>query len=552
MKNKKLTLLLCSVAVIACIGILIYAIGSMKPDVYYGTCGDNLKWTLYDGTLTFSGTGKMEDFGYNSTTKVYSLPTYYAYRKSIKEVSIAEGVTSIGKFAFRDCKRLKSVSIPRSVTYIGEYAFGNCKHLKSVSIPEGVESILFCTFEDCTRLTKVILPNSLKKIGIGAFSGCYSLSEITIPDGVNEIQQHAFYWCKSLLSVTIPNSVTKIGHGAFELCIFLREVHLPIGLEIIESCTFNFCFLLKSVTIPNTVKTIGIWAFDWCIALRSATIPESVTEVEEDSFGHTRRLTVFNASATDMSACGVPAKRIIHITQQEALARYFQDNPEQEQYSKQLEQERQKNAKQKKRKQQQQQTKKDKPAGHLKYNGIEICGKRDRFDKMLWENHIVKNTRVIEKTRTKHSRNLDNDTFYDNLPLGIYTFSVYSYITPKSEETFGVEEVIGPSTLEWNNIKKAYDAIKRKLIAEYGQPTEVNEHFSGSFDAASFQQKKAECSCTIVTDLGMVGIEIDVKEIPYEPDDPYDPLLNNDDRLSWILSISYIDKNGFALYEMEE
>ena len=48
------------------------------------------------------------------------------------DVSIPEGVTSIGQSAFAGCKVLKSITIPESVTEIGNSAFYECTALMSV------------------------------------------------------------------------------------------------------------------------------------------------------------------------------------------------------------------------------------------------------------------------------------------------------------------------------------------------------------------------------------------------------------------------------------
>ena len=47
---------------------------------------------------------------------------------------IPDSVTSIGKYAFEDCKSLQSVTIPDSVTSIGNWAFSDCSSLQSIFI----------------------------------------------------------------------------------------------------------------------------------------------------------------------------------------------------------------------------------------------------------------------------------------------------------------------------------------------------------------------------------------------------------------------------------
>ena len=83
-----------------------------------GTCGAEVTWTLdSEGVLTISGTGAMKDYD------PYKAP-WYGSRSRVKSAVIADGVTSIGDYAFRDCYNLASVSIPDSVTSIGDSAFG--------------------------------------------------------------------------------------------------------------------------------------------------------------------------------------------------------------------------------------------------------------------------------------------------------------------------------------------------------------------------------------------------------------------------------------------
>ena len=131
-----------------------------------GTCGANLKWKLTDeGVLTITGTGEMQDWH-------WSKPSPWDAGKSVKQIIIGDGVTTIGDYAFWDCPSLTSVTIGNSVTTIGNFAFYDCRSLKSVTIPNSVRRIEVAAFRSCSSLTLVIIPNSVTTIGDYAFWNC--------------------------------------------------------------------------------------------------------------------------------------------------------------------------------------------------------------------------------------------------------------------------------------------------------------------------------------------------------------------------------------------
>ena len=120
---------------------------------------------------------------------------------TITEITIPDGVISIGKKAFGGCKLLEKVTIPSSVTYIGSDAFGACSSLTSVTIPDSVTYIGDHAFGVCTSLKSVIIPVNLKKIDYKVFEECSSLSSVTIPKSVKIIEKNAFYGCVNLKTV---------------------------------------------------------------------------------------------------------------------------------------------------------------------------------------------------------------------------------------------------------------------------------------------------------------------------------------------------------------
>lgn len=238
------------------------------PDVgaTFGTCGDNLTWTLDTATetLTISGTGAMENYTYDNPAP------WNSQRQNIQNAVISTGVTSIGDYAFSFCN-LTNVTIPDSVTSIGNSAFYDC-NFTSITLPEGLTAIADNMFENCGSLTS-----------------------IAIPDGVTSIGDSAFRWCLDLTSVTIPDSVTFIGDNAFGLCTSLTSVTIPDGVPSIGPETFMGNLSLTSVIIPDSVTSIGESAFKACPEL-SLTIPKSVTTIREGAFSHAKLVAgnIFN------------------------------------------------------------------------------------------------------------------------------------------------------------------------------------------------------------------------------------------------------------------
>ena len=191
---------------------------------------------------------------------------------------IGEGVTSIGKYAFYECNSITSISIPQSVTSIGGDAFIRCtgdltvncnipdftfrySGFNNVTIGEGVTSIGNFAFSDCSRLNSITIPSGVTSIKDGVFSNCKNLASISIPESVTEIREQAFYECSSLTAVSIPESVASIGQSAFYGCSSLSSLTLSNGVVSIGNHAFSECDALTSIIIPSSVTSVGYSAF---------------------------------------------------------------------------------------------------------------------------------------------------------------------------------------------------------------------------------------------------------------------------------------------------
>ena len=103
-----------------------------------------------------------------------------------------------------------SYTIKKGTKVICDEAFAYCKSLKQITIHNSVTDIGKWSFFHCISLQKINIPDTMTDIGNGAFASCESLYQITIPDSVTRIGGMAFYECESLKQIIIPeNSVEK-------------------------------------------------------------------------------------------------------------------------------------------------------------------------------------------------------------------------------------------------------------------------------------------------------------------------------------------------------
>ena len=168
-------------------------------------------------------TGEEQDI--TAETENGKVPEWMYYRnQSVSAVTIPEGTTEIGRFAFSRSS-LRTVTIPEGVTVIDYAAFYHCDNLDNVVLPDTVNTVGAKAFTHTGWLDD-FEENSMDDFLISgdilvAYKG--NLPEVVIPDGVRVIAEEAFRNHTELKKVHLPASVTDIGNDAF-----------PEGIEIIN------------------------------------------------------------------------------------------------------------------------------------------------------------------------------------------------------------------------------------------------------------------------------------------------------------------------------
>ena len=107
-------------------------------------------------------------------------PPWYPHVNRISSLTIGEGVTRIGDYAFMLCSFVTEVVIPESVTSMGDWAFHICTGLQEAYIGDGVTEIAAKAFAECTALKTVVIGKSIQRIGDQAFNTRSSWDQMTL------------------------------------------------------------------------------------------------------------------------------------------------------------------------------------------------------------------------------------------------------------------------------------------------------------------------------------------------------------------------------------
>ena len=167
------------------------------------------------------------------------MPWYDAIPK-ITRLIVDNGVTSLGDCVlhgfdgWHDAESLKEVTLPEGLTYLGDYAFDSAAELKSITLPSTLTTIGGAAFYECTGLTDITIPSDVKTIDSMAFFGCTGLTSVTIPDKVETLRADAFKCCTQLTSINIPKSVKSMETEVFSYCTALTCITFEPGSNLTE------------------------------------------------------------------------------------------------------------------------------------------------------------------------------------------------------------------------------------------------------------------------------------------------------------------------------
>ena len=272
-----------------------------------------------------------------------------------RTATLTKGVSTISDVTIPNTvKGLKSSYINEEivtdyqVTAVAESAFSGFKSLANLTLSEGIASIGANAFYNCTGLKKVVLPSSLTAIGNEAFFGCSSLTDIVckmespagftgsvfsntsatvyVPAGKTEIYKATSGWSNfanmvegdrveetheniTYVYASGGTTATLIKGNTTDADLVIPSVVPGTTMKVtaIDKSAFNSNSSLVNLTIPEGVVTIGAYAFQKCSNLKTVVLPSTLTSIGDYAFDQCKKIETMTS--------GIPATKLFVINE---------------------------------------------------------------------------------------------------------------------------------------------------------------------------------------------------------------------------------------------
>ncbi len=161
-------------------------------------------------------------------------------------------------------------TIPDTVKYIGRNSFWNCKSIKKLTISNGIVKIGYNPFANCDNI-ELASKNPKFIVADGMLLNSEKNELICCP---NRVAKGIRY---------LPKNIKRINSRAFSGCFNLKSIELHNELELIDKSAFTLCSNLKEIYIPDSCIYVNEWAFAGCVKLKKISINEN-TNLHKNAF----------------------------------------------------------------------------------------------------------------------------------------------------------------------------------------------------------------------------------------------------------------------------
>ena len=250
---------------------------AFSGDTYY-ICSDSsmsvaavgLSGEKYGKYLYSYHAGQLESVDLSSATSIGA--NAFALNQKLHTVTLGDGITELGEYAFASCKALVNIDLSKIAT-IGAYAFMETG-LQNVDL-SAATSIGEYAFVNATDLAFVRFNEAGSTIGEGAFAYCAALSQVENLNCVTQIDAYAFAYA-GLRAADLSGAVS-IGDFAFmQENLTQFQVTLGSALQTLGDNPFAMCVVAPFFT----TETVSFNGVDYTTETFDFNLSESVFVID--------------------------------------------------------------------------------------------------------------------------------------------------------------------------------------------------------------------------------------------------------------------------------
>jgi sorbitol-specific phosphotransferase system component IIA len=218
-------------------------------------------------------------------------------------------VTAIDKSAFNSNSSLVNLTIPEGVVTIGAYAFQKCSKLQTVILPSTLKSLGDKAFDQCGSIATIvsgIANNNLFVINTDVFSSTiFPIATLYVPIGSGSAYKGKDGWSNftniiegeklqktiddmTYIYLTGPKTAALMSTTTSKADVVIPGT-ITIGktkytVTSIDGSAFKNNKTIVNLTISENIKTIGAYAFQGCTTLKRVELPSTLVNIGEKAF----------------------------------------------------------------------------------------------------------------------------------------------------------------------------------------------------------------------------------------------------------------------------
>lgn len=213
---------------------------------------------------------------YSTPVSTVSIGMYAFERSNLSDVTVNEGVISIGSYAFEICRSLKSITLPKTLVSISNAAFQSSPNITDVYYTGSEEEWNQISIQSAnTYLTGATIHfnhgatsgecGENAQWSFNEMNGVLTISGNGTVDEKQSFEEYGWYSFKdSILYVEFDDGIENVPANAFTGCTVLNEVYLGKDVTNVGENAFSGCENLRVFTSHADSINIADGALDGC------------------------------------------------------------------------------------------------------------------------------------------------------------------------------------------------------------------------------------------------------------------------------------------------